>query len=80
MEQGKREARVRGKHQLISFLQGEEAAVISFSEPALTQRDAGHSGHRLREVTSSALMKAAIRNRAGLSFSQELQLCQKSQG
>lgn len=83
MERAKREAWVRGKQQLMragSFLQGEGAAAISFSEPAVTQRGAEHSGHRPCEVASSALTKALMKNRAGLSFTQELQLCQKSHG
>ena len=81
MERGKREAWVRGKQQPIRagiLLQGEGARAISFSEPAITQHGAEHSGYCSCKVTNSALTKALTKNRAGLSFSEEPQLCQKS--
>lgn len=80
MEWGKREAWVRGKQQLIRagiLLQGEGAGAISFSEPAVTQRGAEHSGYCSCKVANSALTKALTKNRPGLSFTEEQQLCQK---
>lgn len=81
MEQSKREAWVRGEQQLIHGgipLQGEGAGVISFPEPAITQHGAEHSGYPSCNVTNSALTKALKKNRAGLSFTEEPQLHQKS--
>lgn len=83
MERGKSEAWVRGKQQLKhegSFLQGGGAGAVFFSEPAVTQRGAEHRGHYPHKVASSAPTKALMKNRAGLSLTQELQLCQKSHG
>lgn len=81
MEQGKREAWVRGEQQLIRagiLLQGERAGAISFSEPVVTQRGAEHSGYPSCKVANSALTKALTKNKAGLSLTEEPQRCQKS--
>lgn len=83
MERGQGEAWVRRKQQLIRagiLLQGEGAGAISFSEPAITQRGAEHSGYRSCRVTSGALTKALTKTRAGLLLAEEPQLCQKSHG
>lgn len=49
-------------------------------KPAVAQRGAEHRGHHPCAVASRASAKALMRNRAGLSLTQELQLCQKSHG
>lgn len=63
--QGQMVRRGRGKPQLGCagiLLPGEGSAAISFSEPALTQRGAEHSGDRSCKVANSALTKALTKN------------------